>query len=75
MKFRRAQKVEVAAGIEREVRQPGGVDHDVVGIPERDGRKIGGEDLLDLDVVVAARGFVRGLRLAACRSASTRGLE
>ena len=48
VQLRRAQKVEAAAGVERKVRQARRVNHDVVGIPERDGGKICGEDLLNL---------------------------
>jgi hypothetical protein len=48
LKLGGAEKVEAAAGIEREVRQTCRVDDDVVGIPEWDRGEIGGENLLDL---------------------------
>ena len=42
VKFGGAQEIKTAAGVEREVREPRGVDEDVVGIPEGDGGEVFG---------------------------------
>jgi len=60
VQFGGAKKIETAAGIECEVGQSRVVDDNVVGIPERNRGKIDSEDLLDLDVIVAARVVVGG---------------
>ena len=58
LKLGGTEKIEAAAGIEREVRQARRVDDDVVGIPEWDRGEICREYLLDLKIVLAAHGFV-----------------
>ncbi len=60
LKHSSPEEVEAAAGVGDDVGEAGGVNDDVIGVPEGDAGEILGEDLLDLDVVVAAGGLVGG---------------